>query len=199
VGTTWRDRWLLGAVGLVLASAGCSGTVRTSAPAQRPTGSTVPAGYVQLTSGSEAADATGLGPPPGQARQLGAVPAAASERQPLVVVALRPPAPSPFASTPGASGQAAVTVLPDRGELCVELTVAGLSQPTAAHLHEATGVGGDEVILALKAPPSGDSTVDTCVSASTRVLERIERSPSRFSISVKTATFPDGALRGPLG
>jgi hypothetical protein len=96
------------------------------------------------------------------------------------------------------SGLAVVTLRDDRSELCVRIAVAGLSQPTAAHLHDAPTEGPGEVVLALKAPPTGDGEVDACVSASARVLDRIRRSPDRFAITVHTETAPDGALRGQL-
>jgi hypothetical protein len=95
-------------------------------------------------------------------------------------------------------GRAAVVLHPDRSELCVRLAVRGLGQPTAAHLRESTTGGAGAVVLALHAPPSGDATVDACVTASSRLLERIRRTPSRFAVSVNTEGAPDGAVWGRL-
>lgn len=96
------------------------------------------------------------------------------------------------------TGTAVVALVPDRNELCVSLEVTGIDQPTAAHLHEVPSGGDGEVVLALKAPGSGDAAVDACVSAPAKVLERILRTPDRFEIAVTTEASPEGALRGQL-
>jgi hypothetical protein len=101
-------------------------------------------------------------------------------------------------SAGGGTGSARVTLVPARNELCVAIEVAGIDQPTAAHLHEVPSRGDGEVVLALKAPGSGDAAVDTCVSASAGVLQRIGRTPDRFEIAVTTEAVPEGALRGQL-
>ncbi|CAA9260159.1 MAG: hypothetical protein AVDCRST_MAG20-2658 [uncultured Acidimicrobiales bacterium] len=98
----------------------------------------------------------------------------------------------------GAVGAAVVALVRERNEVCVEIDVRDLDQPTAAHLHEAEpGVAGD-VVLALKAPTSGEASVDACVSAAPDVLHRIGDDPSRFYLDVHSSTFPEGALRGQL-
>lgn len=99
----------------------------------------------------------------------------------------------------GAAGAAVVALVPQRNEMCVEIDVRDLDQPTAAHLHEAPSGTTGEVVLALAAPEHGEARVDACVSAGPHVLRRIGDEPSKFYVDVHSTRFPDGALRGQLG
>lgn len=180
---------LLAVTAFVLLPAGCSSPAGTDERAAATAG----AGVLQLR------DAADDAAPAGDPDVAGAPVPPAEEPAPLAVADLRPPAEPPVATgTPEASGWAVVTAMPKRSELCVQISVAGLAQPTAAHLQEAPVGGSGEVVLALQAPSSGDGSVDTCVTASDRLLERLRRQPGRFAISVNTAAAPDGALRGQL-
>nr|MDQ3384621.1 CHRD domain-containing protein [Actinomycetota bacterium] len=97
-----------------------------------------------------------------------------------------------------AAGEAVVALVDGRNELCVEIAVRGLDQPTSAHLHEADAGEAGDVVLALPAPRDGDATVDACVSAEPAVLERLRAAAQRFYVIVHSTWFPDGALRGQL-
>lgn len=98
-----------------------------------------------------------------------------------------------------ALGSVEVVVVEERSEVCVEIVVRGLDEPTAAHLHEAAiGEAGD-VVLGLPAPTDEKGAVDACVSAEPDVLERLQREPAGFYVNVHSALFPDGALRAQLG
>ncbi len=102
---------------------------------------------------------------------------------------------------PGAEeavGSAVVALVGERDEVCVEITVQDLDQPTAAHLHEAGPGASGEVVLALSAPADGEATVDACVSADPEVLQRLGDDLSDFYVNVHSMSFPDGALRGQL-
>ena len=98
----------------------------------------------------------------------------------------------------GAAGEAVVALVDGRNELCVEIAVRGLDQPTSAHLHEAGAGEAGDVVLALPAPVDGDATVDACVSAEPAVLERLRAAAERFYVIVHSTSFPEGALRGQL-
>jgi hypothetical protein len=91
------------------------------------------------------------------------------------------------------SGSATVTIRLGQGQLCYTLTVTGLTNVTAAHIHRAsTGA----IVVPLTAPTSGSSS--GCVDVDKALLQEILASPSAFYINVHTASFPDGQIRGTL-
>jgi len=104
----------------------------------------------------------------------------------------------PGPAAEGAVGAAVVALVRERNEVCVEIDVRDLDQPTAAHIHQAEpGTTGD-VVLALKAPRTGEDSVDACVHAAPEVLRRLGDDPSQFYLDVHSTGFPEGALRGQL-
>jgi hypothetical protein len=101
---------------------------------------------------------------------------------------LRPAAPA----TTG-SGTATVTIRLGKQELCFTLTVSGLTDVTAAHIHR--GSSG-AIVVPLTAPTSGTSS--GCVTVEKALLQEILASPAAFYVNVHTATFPAGQIRGDL-
>ena len=91
-------------------------------------------------------------------------------------------------------GVATVTLYPDRGLLCLSLTVSGIAPVTSVHLHQATGSGVGP--LASLVPT--DILVPGCVPADGRVLDDLVRKPSHYYVEVHNVEFPGGALRGRL-
>ena len=114
-------------------------------------------------------------------------------------VALRSSEVVPGPGVVAGSGWVEVEVREDRGEVCVEITVRSLDQPSAVHLHEGEVGETGEVVLALPAPPHGDGSVDACVSASAEVIERLQDDLDGFYVNVHTVAASDGAVRGQLG
>ena len=98
-----------------------------------------------------------------------------------------------------ASGTAEVVIVQDRDEVCVEIVVRDLDQPSAAHLHQGPPGEAGDVVLALPAPAEGTGSVDGCVTAAPKVLERLVSDPAGFYVNVHSLAAPDGALRGQLG
>ena len=91
------------------------------------------------------------------------------------------------------SGTAAITIRLNKNELCFTLTVTGLSNVTAAHIHR--GSTGD-IVVPLTAPTSGTSS--GCVTVTKTLLQEIASTPGAFYVNVHTASFPDGQIRGDL-
>jgi hypothetical protein len=114
-------------------------------------------------------------------------------------VALRGDDEVPGPGVAAASGTAEVVVIEERNEVCVEIVVVGLDQPSAAHLHRGGSGEAGDVVLALPAPSEGTGSVDACVTAAPKVIERLIDDLSGFYVNVHSVAAPDGALRGQLG
>jgi hypothetical protein len=96
---------------------------------------------------------------------------------------------------PGAtgSGSATVTVQLGRTRLCFQLTVNGLTNVTAAHIHR---VSTQAIVVPLTAPTTGTS--NGCTTVDRALLQEIARNPSAFYVNVHTSTFPNGQVQGTL-
>ena len=102
----------------------------------------------------------------------------------------------PGPGDPMGSGTAQVTLYPDKGEVCYELSVANIQEATAAHLHE--GAMGKEgpVKVALEAPKTGSAK--GCAKADGPVIMAIMKDPAGYYVNIHNAAFPKGAIRGQL-
>ncbi len=105
----------------------------------------------------------------------------------------------PGPGVPTASGWADVAVIAERNEVCVEILLRDLDQPSAAHLHEGAAGQSGEVVLALPAPTEGDGSVEACVTAAPKVIDRLLADLSAFYVNIHSVAAPEGALRGQLG
>src|SRR6266545_707188 len=118
-----------------------------------------------------------------------ACPAGAGKTQGVKLTAtLQPAAPA----TTG-SGTATVTIRLGKAELCFTLTVSGLTDVTAAHIHRGSS---SAIVVPLTAPTSGTSS--GCVTVEKALLQEILANPGAFYVNVHTTTFPGGQIRGDL-
>jgi hypothetical protein len=101
----------------------------------------------------------------------------------------------PGPGDPKGSGTVQVTLNPDTGEVCYELSVANIQEATAAHIHKAMGQEGP-VTVALEAPKTG--SVKGCTKADAPVIIAISQDPAGYYVNVHNAAFPKGAVRGQL-
>jgi hypothetical protein len=93
-------------------------------------------------------------------------------------------------------GSAQLTLNPDKGEVCYEITVTKIDEATAAHIHEgALGKAGG-VKVGLDAPKGG--SVKGCKTAEAAVVKDIMANPANYYVNVHNAAFPNGAVRGQL-
>ena len=95
------------------------------------------------------------------------------------------------------SGTAAITIDPDTGEVCWDLSVEGVGAVTASHIHVgAEGESGD-VVVPLDVD-GFDGTSSDCVDASDADLDAIIADPAGYYVNIHTEAFPAGAIRGQL-
>jgi hypothetical protein len=99
------------------------------------------------------------------------------------------------AGAPNASGLVAISINPATRELCWRFTeLKNVPKPTAARLYQyvpgGTGEGG--LPLGRTYTPSG------CLVRNVTVYAVLEAHPERFYVSLHSAKFPAGAVRGQL-
>lgn len=97
-------------------------------------------------------------------------------------------------------GRGAANVIIHQGEqLCFGLSVTGIGDPTAAHIHRGGKheVGG--VVVTLTPPSTGDPGASAaCVPIGADLAAEILDKPHEFYVNVHNVAFPGGALRGQL-
>ncbi|MGH9022592.1 MAG: CHRD domain-containing protein [Acidimicrobiia bacterium] len=95
----------------------------------------------------------------------------------------------------GSSGTAVLKVDQAAGKACSTITLKGLDNPNAAHVHQgAKGVAGP-VVINLGVPVSGQ---ESCVDVTSEVAAAVAADPAGHYVNVHTAERPKGALRGQL-
>jgi len=109
----------------------------------------------------------------------------------------------PGPGDPDASGTAFLTLNQGQGEVCFELSWAGIDGTvTAAHIHVGpAGVAGDVVVpLFTDVALSGTDSASGCVSGVSReLIKAIRQDPAGYYVNVHSSVFPAGAVRGQLG
>lgn len=98
----------------------------------------------------------------------------------------------PVTGDPDGSGSASVTLNQGLGEVCWDITFAGIAAPVAAHIHVGeAGVPGPVVVPL--------NTSSGCVDGVDKdLIKDIRQNPSDYYVNVHNADFPGGALRGQL-
>ena len=93
----------------------------------------------------------------------------------------------------GASGSGTASLTIRVSRLCHTLTVSGLTNVTAAHIHL---VSTGAVVVPLTTPTTGTS--GGCATVEKALLRQIVRNPSAYYVNVHTQTFPNGQVQGTL-
>ncbi len=83
----------------------------------------------------------------------------------------------------------------ETGDVCYTLSVSGLGDVMAAHIHEgAAGKNGKPVVTI---EVTGEDE-DLCIAAEPDALKPIVAAPGDYYVNVHTADLPKGAIRGQL-
>jgi hypothetical protein len=91
------------------------------------------------------------------------------------------------------SGTASITIRVGLARLCHTLTVSGLTNVTAAHIHL---VSTGAIVVPLTTPTTGTSS--GCGTVEKSLLQQIVRNPGAYYVNVHTQTFPNGQVQGTL-
>jgi CHRD domain len=109
----------------------------------------------------------------------------------------------PGPGDPDASGTASLTLNEGQGEVCFELSWAGIDGTVvAAHIHAApAGVAGPVVVpLFTGVALAGTDSASGCVSGvSEDLIKDIRHNPESYYVNIHSTVFPAGAVRGQLG
>ena len=97
-----------------------------------------------------------------------------------------------------ATGTAIITVNRGQQRVCWEITSAGTSGITGAHIHlgGATTQGG--VVVPLTAAQNGTAVGCTSAPVSATLIEAIIANPQNYYVNIHSTQFTGGAIRGQL-
>jgi CHRD domain len=100
-----------------------------------------------------------------------------------------------------ASGTAFIALNQGQGEVCFDLSWAGIDGTvTAAHIHVGAATAAGPVVVGLFAGSfAGTDSASGCVSASEELIKAIRQDPASYYVNVHSTLFPAGATRGQLG
>ena len=82
-----------------------------------------------------------------------------------------------------------------QGRICWRLTVADLTDVTAAHIHF---VSNQQIAVPLTLPVPFEGVATGCSDTTRALVKQILMHPENFYVNIHTTTYPSGALSGPL-
>jgi CHRD domain len=85
-----------------------------------------------------------------------------------------------------------------QGRICWSLTVTGLVDVTAAHIHYGTGPNAGQIAVPLALPTPFTGSATGCANAARALVQQILTHPGNFYVNVHTVTYPSGAISGTL-
>ena len=97
------------------------------------------------------------------------------------------------------NGKGSASVTFDGRRLCWGITVANLSRPVGAHIHQARRGKDGSIVVPLEQPASGDPGASSgCTTVSAALARAIRRKPGNYYVNVHSDEFGAGAIRGQL-
>jgi hypothetical protein len=85
-----------------------------------------------------------------------------------------------------------------QGRICWSLTVTGLSDVTAAHVHYLNGPLATQIAVPLTLPTPFTGSATGCATVPRALVKLILMHPENFYVNIHTTTYPGGALSGTL-
>jgi hypothetical protein len=85
-----------------------------------------------------------------------------------------------------------------QGRICWSLTVTGLSDVTAAHIHYLNGPLATQIAVPLTLPTPFTGSATGCATVLRALVKQVLVHPENFYVNVHTTTFPGGAISGTL-
>jgi hypothetical protein len=85
-----------------------------------------------------------------------------------------------------------------QGRICWSLTVTGLSDVTASHIHYLNGPLATQIAVPFTLPTPFTGSATGCAPALRALVKLILVHPENFYVNVHTATYPGGAISGTL-
>jgi hypothetical protein len=85
-----------------------------------------------------------------------------------------------------------------QGRICWSLTVTGLSDVTAAHIHYLNGALATQIAVPLALPTPFTGSATGCATVLRALVKQILVHPENFYVNVHTTTYPGGAISGTL-
>jgi len=85
-----------------------------------------------------------------------------------------------------------------QGRICWSLTVTGLSDVTAAHIHYLNGPLATQIAVPLALPTPFTGSATGCATVLRALVKQILVHPENFYVNVHTTTYPGGAVSGTL-
>lgn len=85
-----------------------------------------------------------------------------------------------------------------QGRICWSLTVTGLSDVTASHIHYLNGPLATQIAVPLTLPTPFTGSATGCATATRALVKLILTHPENFYVNVHTTTYPGGAVSGTL-
>ena len=85
-----------------------------------------------------------------------------------------------------------------QGRICWKLTVVGLADVTAAHIHYRLGDMAGQIALPLALPTPFTGTAIGSTNTTRALVKQILKNPPSFYVNVHTTTYPGGAISGTL-
>jgi hypothetical protein len=85
-----------------------------------------------------------------------------------------------------------------QGRICWSLTVTGLTDVTAAHIHYLNGPLATQIAVPLTLPTPFTGSATGCATVLRALVKQILVHPENFYVNVHTTTYPGGAISGTL-
>ncbi|HEX2179318.1 MAG TPA: CHRD domain-containing protein [Actinomycetota bacterium] len=96
------------------------------------------------------------------------------------------------------TGTAEVEINSDRNEVCYEISLEGVENVQAAHIHDGDEDEAGPVVVNFMYEGDDDGGEGCVDDVEESVLEDISQNPEGFYVNVHSERYPDGAVRGQL-